>query len=85
MTTVTLKALVKLADWLYLAKNSSSNLPEQPARRNIANYLCINVVHELRDVGDMEDVEVEQVIVDQLSKHRLAYNNTSFVTKLSGI
>ena len=32
-------------------------------------YLGIYIVHELRDVGDVENVEVEEVVVDQLPQH----------------
>ena len=34
--------------------------------------LWLNVVEELGDVGDVEDVEVEQVIVDKLAKYRFS-------------
>ena len=34
--------------------------------------LWLNVVEELGDVGHVEDVEVEQVIVDQLAKYRFS-------------
>lgn len=35
--------------------------------------LWFDVVKEFRDMGDMEDVKVEQVVIHQLAKHRLSW------------
>ena len=37
--------------------------------------LWLDVVEELGDVGHVEDVEVEQVVVHQLAQHRLTWGH----------
>ena len=63
-----------------LQSNCGSDLDEEPlvdvsaglAAELLAQVLGVHVVQQLRHVGHVEDVEVEEVVVHQLAQHRLA-------------